>query len=151
MVENSFMFGASRFISTFANWTAKSVTEFEEALIVRSLYREDQLKQIEIAVLLERHKSWVSRRICHHTFIGCRFYAYYGFICRPSVHNTHISVLLRAWLSQLQRPRRLRRGSGQREPEAPVCPQNRAYGSVHGSSCHSYPLIERKPMLKLVF
>jgi len=45
------------------NWTAKSVTEFEEALIVRSLYREDQLKQIEIAVLLERHKSWVSRRI----------------------------------------------------------------------------------------
>lgn len=45
------------------NWTAKSVTEFEEALIVRSLYREDQLKQTEIAALLERHKSWVSRRI----------------------------------------------------------------------------------------
>jgi len=39
---------------------------------------------------------------------------------------------------------------GSEGAEAPVCPQNRAYGSVHGSSCHSYPLTERKPMLKLI-
>lgn len=31
-------------------------------------------------------------------------------------------------------------------PSTPVCPQNRAYGSVHGSSCHPNPLIDRKPM-----
>lgn len=35
----------------------------EEALVVQSLYREDHLKQTEIATLLGRHKSWVSRRI----------------------------------------------------------------------------------------
>ena len=31
-------------------------------------------------------------------------------------------------------------------PLAPVCPQNRAYGSVHGSSCNFYPLIKTEPM-----
>jgi len=35
----------------------------EEALVVQSLYREEQLTQVEIATLLGRHKSWVSRRI----------------------------------------------------------------------------------------
>jgi len=35
----------------------------EEALVVQSLYREDRLQQSEIATLLGRHKSWVSRRI----------------------------------------------------------------------------------------
>lgn len=35
----------------------------EEALVVQSLYREDHLKQTEIATLLGRHKSWVSRRV----------------------------------------------------------------------------------------
>ena len=29
--------------------------------------------------------------------------------------------------------------------KAPVCPQNRAYGSVHGSSCYLYPLIKVEP------
>jgi AraC family transcriptional regulator len=29
---------------------------------------------------------------------------------------------------------------GSEEAEAPVCPQNRAYGSVHGSSRKAYPL-----------
>jgi hypothetical protein len=44
-----------------------------------------------------------------------------------------------------------RAGSFQREPErAPVCPQNRAYGSIHGSSCHIYPLTNIKPM-RLLF
>ena len=32
--------------------------------------------------------------------------------------------------------------------KAPVCPQNRAYGSVHGSSCNTYPLTHIKPMLE---
>jgi ParB/RepB/Spo0J family partition protein len=35
----------------------------EEALVVQSLYREETLTQVEIATLLGRHKSWVSRRI----------------------------------------------------------------------------------------
>ena len=29
---------------------------------------------------------------------------------------------------------------------SPVCPQNRAYGSVHGSSRKTYPPIDVKPM-----
>lgn len=36
---------------------------FEEALVVRSLYREDLLDQQQIAVLFGRHKSWACRRI----------------------------------------------------------------------------------------
>jgi len=45
------------------NRAGRSITEMEEALVVQSLHREDKLAQIEIAVLLGRHKSWVSRRI----------------------------------------------------------------------------------------
>ncbi len=40
-----------------------SITEMEEALVLRSLHREDKLPQIEIAALVGRHKSWVSRRL----------------------------------------------------------------------------------------
>jgi ParB/RepB/Spo0J family partition protein len=40
-----------------------SITEMEEALVLRSLHREDGLLQVEIAALVGRHKSWVSRRI----------------------------------------------------------------------------------------
>lgn len=40
-----------------------SITEMEEALVLRSLHRQDSLLQVEIAVLVGRHKSWVSRRI----------------------------------------------------------------------------------------
>jgi ParB/RepB/Spo0J family partition protein len=40
-----------------------SINELEEAMVLSSLYREDGLTQTEIAVLLGRHKSWVSRRI----------------------------------------------------------------------------------------
>jgi len=39
------------------------LSELEEALIVKSLHREDGMSQGEIGVLLARHKSWVSRRI----------------------------------------------------------------------------------------
>ena len=45
------------------NKAGRSITEMEEALVVQSLHREDKLTQTEIAVLLGRHKSWVSRRI----------------------------------------------------------------------------------------
>lgn len=39
------------------------ITDLEEAMVCESLYREDRLTQLEIATLLGRHKSWVSRRI----------------------------------------------------------------------------------------
>jgi len=39
------------------------LSELEEAWLVRSLYREDQLTQPQISVLLGRHKSWVCRRL----------------------------------------------------------------------------------------
>ena len=45
------------------NWSGQSINEMEEALVVQSLHREDGLTQVEIAVLLGRDKSWVSRRI----------------------------------------------------------------------------------------
>ena len=35
---------------------------------------------------------------------------------------------------------------GSEEAVASVCPQNRAYGSVHGSSCKTDPLSHFKPM-----
>jgi ParB/RepB/Spo0J family partition protein len=41
----------------------KPIRELEEAMVLSSLHREDGLTQTEIAVLLGRHKSWVSRRI----------------------------------------------------------------------------------------
>lgn len=41
----------------------RSISELEEAMVLSSLHREDGLTQTEIALLLGRHKSWVSRRI----------------------------------------------------------------------------------------
>jgi ParB/RepB/Spo0J family partition protein len=40
-----------------------SICDLEEALVVHSLCREDKLSQVEAAVLLGRHKSWVCRRL----------------------------------------------------------------------------------------
>ena len=40
-----------------------SICEMEEAMVVRSLHRDDGLQQTEIALLFGRHKSWVCRRI----------------------------------------------------------------------------------------
>jgi ParB-like chromosome segregation protein Spo0J len=45
------------------NRVGKSINTMEEALVVHSLCREDGLSQVEIAVLLGRHKSWVCRRL----------------------------------------------------------------------------------------
>lgn len=41
----------------------QGLTELEEGFIVRSLYRDDGLSQPDIARLLDRHKSWVCRRL----------------------------------------------------------------------------------------
>ena len=40
-----------------------ALSEIEEAWVVRSLYRDDQISQPGIAMLLNRHKSWVCRRL----------------------------------------------------------------------------------------
>jgi ParB/RepB/Spo0J family partition protein len=45
------------------NRKGSTMAQLEEAMIVHSLNKEDALRQIEIAVLLGRHKSWVCRRI----------------------------------------------------------------------------------------
>lgn len=45
------------------NKAGGSISDLEEAMVLRSLHRDDNLTQQEIAVLLGRHKSWVSRRI----------------------------------------------------------------------------------------
>jgi ParB/RepB/Spo0J family partition protein len=45
------------------NRVGRSANEMEEALVIQSLHREDGLQQTEIAALLGRHKSWVSRRL----------------------------------------------------------------------------------------
>ncbi len=45
------------------NRAGGSITEIEEAMVLQSLHREDGLMQIEIATLLGRNKSWVSRRL----------------------------------------------------------------------------------------
>lgn len=45
------------------NCEVHSMGTTEEALLVQSLHREDGLDQVEVAALLGRGKSWVSRRI----------------------------------------------------------------------------------------
>jgi hypothetical protein len=45
------------------NHTSQHPSELEEAWIVQALVREDGLSQVEAAQLLDRHKSWVCRRL----------------------------------------------------------------------------------------
>jgi ParB/RepB/Spo0J family partition protein len=45
------------------NRVGSAISGIEEALVVHSLCHEDGLSQVEIAVLLGRHKSWVCRRL----------------------------------------------------------------------------------------
>ncbi len=45
------------------NRVGRAISGMEEALVVHSLCHEDALSQVEIAVLLGRHKSWVCRRL----------------------------------------------------------------------------------------
>ena len=45
------------------NRVGRAISGMEEALVVHSLYHEDGLNQVELALLLNRHKSWVCRRL----------------------------------------------------------------------------------------
>jgi ParB/RepB/Spo0J family partition protein len=45
------------------NSKARSMSDLEKALVIRSLHKDDGLKQVEIAKLLARHPSWVCRRL----------------------------------------------------------------------------------------
>jgi len=45
------------------NVISRSISELEKSLVIQSLHREDGLTQVEIAALLNRHKSWVCRRL----------------------------------------------------------------------------------------
>ncbi len=45
------------------NRVGRAISSMEEALVVHSLCHEDGLTQVEIALLLGRHKSWVCRRL----------------------------------------------------------------------------------------
>jgi ParB/RepB/Spo0J family partition protein len=47
----------------YLNTKARTIADIESALVIRSLYREDNLSQVEIAALLNRHKSYVCRRL----------------------------------------------------------------------------------------
>ncbi len=44
------------------NRVGRSISTMEETLVVHSLIHDDGLSQVEIGLLLGRHKSWVSRR-----------------------------------------------------------------------------------------
>jgi ParB/RepB/Spo0J family partition protein len=45
------------------NIKARTISDLEKAMVIRSLHREDGLTQVQIAALLGRHKSWVCRRL----------------------------------------------------------------------------------------
>ena len=45
------------------NRVGRAISGMEEALVVHSLYHEDSLSQVEIGILIGRHKSWVCRRL----------------------------------------------------------------------------------------
>lgn len=45
------------------NVRARTIADLETALVIQSLYRKNGLSQVEIAALLDRHKSFVCRRL----------------------------------------------------------------------------------------
>ena len=45
------------------NIKARTISDLEAAMVIRSLHRDDSLTQVEIGALLGRHKSWVCRRL----------------------------------------------------------------------------------------
>lgn len=47
----------------YLNTKARTICDIESALVIRSLYRQEHLSQIEIAALLNSHKSFVCRRL----------------------------------------------------------------------------------------
>ena len=56
----------------------RGLSELEEAWLVRSLYRDDGLRQPEIARRMNRHKSWVCRRL--HPWTGYFRCDFSGFV-----------------------------------------------------------------------
>lgn len=62
-VEVHALDGAGAKVRLFQCNAGSGLSELEEAWLIRSLYREDQLSQPQIAMLLGRHKSWVCRRL----------------------------------------------------------------------------------------
>lgn len=47
----------------YLNMQVFSIGDLEQGMIIQSFSKEDGLSQVEIATLLGRHKSWVSRRL----------------------------------------------------------------------------------------
>ena len=45
------------------NLRAHTIGDLEKAFVIRSMHRDDRLSQVQIAALLNRHKSWVCRRL----------------------------------------------------------------------------------------
>jgi ParB family transcriptional regulator, chromosome partitioning protein len=52
------------------NSTGRRPNELEEAWLVQALVREDGLSQVEAAALLDRHRSWVCRRLAFLERLG---------------------------------------------------------------------------------
>jgi ParB/RepB/Spo0J family partition protein len=77
---------------------------FEEALVVRSLHRDDLLTQQQIATLLGRHKSWACRRI-----------ALSERLCEEAIEHIRLGLIGFATSRELWR---LPRGN---QPEALAC------------------------------
>ena len=55
--------GAMKAAIIHLNAKARTIADLETGMVIRSLYREDRLSQVKIAVLLDRHKSFVCRRL----------------------------------------------------------------------------------------
>lgn len=49
---------------------ARTIADLESALVIRSLCREDNLIHVEIAALLNRHRSFVCRRLQGESTVG---------------------------------------------------------------------------------
>lgn len=47
----------------YLNTKARTIADIESAMVILSLHRQDHLSQVEIAALLDRHKSFVCRRL----------------------------------------------------------------------------------------
>jgi ParB/RepB/Spo0J family partition protein len=47
----------------YLNTRVRTIAELETGLVIQSLYRRNGLSQVEIAALLDRHKSFVCRRL----------------------------------------------------------------------------------------
>ena len=65
-IQAKLMEGKSRVLKAAIinlNTESRSIVDFEKGLVIRSLHREDGLRQDEIAVMPGRHKSWVCRRL----------------------------------------------------------------------------------------